>query len=186
VTRRRILLLTALLGPLLMGAAPDDTPALSASPGSTPRGITLPGIDLPRPTQQDIEQLQRAATGGDAAALFKLGQLAGRAGDATAAFEAMRRAADQHFHPAEAALAEMLYRGFGTDPDPPRAAIMARRAADAGDSDGQQVPGWLFAIGAGVEQSWPDAVRWASQAATQGNARTQHLRQAVPAPVDII
>ena len=173
MTRHRLSLLAVLLCPLLMGAAADDPLAPPAGSDRAPRGIALPGLNLPGPTRQQVEQLQRAGIGGDAAALFTLGELAGKAGNASAAFDAMRRAADQHCHPAEGALAEMLYRGFGTDPDAPRAAIMARRSADGGDAGGQQVLGWLFAIGAGVEQSWPDAVRWTSQAAAQGNARAQ-------------
>ena len=50
----------------------------------------------------------------------------------------------QHLPAAEAELAILLYRGDGTDPDPPRAAALARHAADAGRRGRTTCPGGLF------------------------------------------
>jgi len=127
----------AILSLLLMAAASYDPLSDPHPPRLTPSGT-------------DVTELVHAAAAGDAGAAFQLGVLAEKTGDLPTAFAWFNHAAEQGYHPAEAEAAVLLYRGSGTDPDPLRAAILARRAADGGDAHGQAVLGVFFGIGIGV------------------------------------
>jgi len=61
------------------------------------------------------------------------------------------------------------------------AAIWFRKAAEAGNADGQLFLGGLYHDGHGVKQNYAEAEKWLRKAAEQGNANAQTMLQAMHA-----
>ncbi len=88
--------------------------------------------------------------------------------------EALRRAADQGFAPAQVHLGFMYAEGDGVPQDDTEAVRWFRLAADQGHASAQTNLGFMYEKGRGVLQDETEAVRWYRLAADQGNTEAQH------------
>lgn len=68
---------------------------------------------------------------------------------------------------------EKYYYGLGVAENFTEAVKWYKKAAMAGDSDGQFMVGWCYQYGDGVEQSYVKALEWYKKAAEQGNDEAQ-------------
>jgi TPR repeat protein len=82
----------------------------------------------------------------------------------------IKRAAQQHFPPAEFLLGTMYETGFASSKDLVEAGRWYRKAAEAGYAAAQTNLGILYERGDGVPKDLPEAARWYKRAAEQGDA----------------
>lgn len=111
---------------------------------------------------------ERAASGGERAALFNLGMVALEQHDAGAAAAVFRTAAEKGLAPAQAAYGRLLDSGQGVDRDEKEALKWYRMAAEGGDVVGAYQYGSALLRGAeGTEKDPAEAARWFQSAAGQ-------------------
>jgi TPR repeat protein len=117
---------------------------------------------------EPLEDVERRARGGDAAAQYELGTARIAAGDNAGAALWLEQAVAQG-HPAAAYELGVLFEGgLGVPRDYRRAASLYELAARAGRPDAMNNLGALFARGMGVEQDFESAVFWYREAAALG------------------
>ncbi len=124
-------------------------------------------------TPRSLETLQQAATQGERAAQFEMGNRY-LAGDGVAAdnFEAarwFRLAAEQGDNNAQYNLGVMYMQGTGVIADLPQAIDWFRRAAEQGDAPAQFTLATLYANGRGVPRDPVLAHMWFTLAASGGH-----------------
>jgi len=115
------------------------------------------------------------AAAGDVIAQFSLGALLYYGGTDTAqAIEWLRKAAAQHFAPAEFHLGQVYDFGFGAPPDAREALSWYRRAAEHGSAPAQRAIAEFYKKGRGVTADLQEAARWFQRAADADDLRAQY------------
>ena len=94
--------------------------------------------------------------------------------DESKAAELYRRAAEQHYVPAQYNLALLYEEGRGVEQNLATAAKWYQAAADQGDAESQNNLGRLYALGHGLPQDALEAAYWYRKAAEQGNVEGQN------------
>ena len=171
---------TEVADPLLLSQStpPDDpapAPALTTSDAQTP---TQASIAANVNDDRTLEELRRAAVGGDPDAQTTLGVRYFRGNqverDPREAVAWFRRAADQGNPRARYNLGVCYERGEGVQEDPERAAAWYTLAANQNYASAQHNLGNLYAQGRGVDENPELAVAWFQRAADQGLAIAQY------------
>ena len=157
-----------ILDPVLYRIKPDNKS--EASPSDTAISSGSPNID-------DIDEIKKKATQGDARAQSILGVLYdsgnGVEQDHAKAAKWFRLAAKQGDAEAQSILGVLYYSGNGVEQDHAKAAEYFRLAANQGSALAQSTLGVLYDIGKGVEQDHAEAAKWFRLAAKQGETRAQ-------------
>jgi len=96
---------------------------------------------------------------------FSVASKAYASGDLIGSMPVLRRSADAGYAPAQALLAEILYRSEFDE----EAVGYYRKAADQGNADGQFGLGSMYSTGEGVKKDLAAARHWISLAAEQGH-----------------
>jgi localization factor PodJL len=132
--------------------------------------------------------LDRAAKGGFAPAMFRLGALyekgAGVKKDLAAARDHYRAAAEKGHGKAMHNLAVLYAEGVDGAADYRAAAEWFRKGADRGVADSQYNLGILYARGIGVEHNFAEAYKWFSLAAKEGDKDAAKKRDDIAAHLD--
>ena len=110
-----------------------------------------------------------------ACAGFEEGLNAYKAGDFTTAIKEWTPLAETGNAKAQGQLARLYFRGEGVAKDPKQSANWARKAADQGDANGQNLLGIFIAHGeAGFNKDEAEGAKWFTKAAEQGLATAQY------------
>ncbi len=127
----------------------------------------------------DVEDALAAArvraAAGDVVAQFSLGaMLYYGADDTSQAIDWCRRAAAQHYAPAEFHMGQLYDFGFGVRQDDAEALTWYRRAAEHGSAAGQRAVGDFHRKGRHVAADAAEAARWYRRAADGDDLRAQY------------
>jgi uncharacterized protein len=138
--------------------------------------LTRPAIAQ---VDEDVDRALAAArvkaAGGDVVAQFSLGSLLYYGGSDTArAIDWLRKAANQHYAPAEFQMGQLYDFGFGVEQNDVEALAWYRKAAEHGSAAGQRAVGDFYQKGRGVTADLAEAARWFERAAEADDIRAQH------------
>ena len=118
----------------------------------------------------------RKPPAGDAIAQFSLGaMLYYGADDMPQAILWLRKAADQHYAPAEFQMGQLYDFGFGVTPSDEQALAWYRSAAEHGSAAGQRAVGEFYQKGRGIPANPSEAAKWYRRAADADDVRAQYL-----------
>jgi len=133
------------------------------------------GGDQPDPSCKNLPYIEAAGAYGDAKASYQLAQmyfkgLCVRQND-DKGYQLVLIAAMRGYSRAQFVTAGLLNKA-GKDSD---ALVWARRAAEQGDADGQDLSAFLYVSGKGVTHNFKEGAKWALRSAEQGNNAAQGL-----------
>ena len=158
--------------------ATDPRPLSQSTPSDPPDAASTPTtIEAKVDDDRTLEELRRAAVGGDPDAQTTLGVRYHQANqverDLSAAIDWFRRAARQGYARAQYNLGVCYERGEGVEPDPEEAARWYTLAANQNYASAQHNLGTLYEQGVGVDLNAEQAVAWYQRAADQKNTFAQ-------------
>lgn len=170
-------------------SAPPQTAALPppTSPPAPPPAVTPPPSDSAQdfptltqpseapPPSREVDDLEKAARGGDVKAQYELGVIAaqpetGNPDYGKAAYW-FREAAIQGNASAQYNLGVLYEHGFGVSADDVRALLWYHSAAEQGHARAQYNLGVFYAQGRGIPTDYGEAQRWFKRSADQGIAK---------------
>ena len=170
-------------------SAPPQTAALPppTSPPAPPPAVTPPPSDSAQdfptltqpseapPPSREVDDLEKAARGGDVKAQYELGVIAaqpevGNPDYGKAAYW-FREAAVQGNASAQYNLGVLYEHGFGVGADDVRALLWYHSAAEQGHARAQYNLGVFYAQGRGIPTDYGEAQRWFKRSADQGIAK---------------
>jgi uncharacterized protein len=121
-----------------------------------------------------LDAVRARAAAGDVVAQFSLGSLLYSGNPDTAqAIEWIRRAAAQHYAPAEFQMGQVYDFGFGVPKSDSQALEWYRSAAEQGYAAAQRSLGEFYQKGRGVDINLPAALRWYRRAADGDDLQAQ-------------
>jgi len=129
--------------------------------------------------EEDVARVLAAArvraTAGEVVAQFSLGALIYYGEDDTAqALDWFRKAAAQHYAPAEFQMGQLYDFGFGVAQDDGEALSWYRKAAEHGSAAGQRAVGDFYRKGRVVAADAAEAARWYRRGADGDDVRAQY------------
>lgn len=128
-----------------------------------------------REVTRALDAARASAAAGDVVAQFSLGEMLYYGSDDTAqAVEWIRKAAAQHYAPAEYQLAQIYDFGFGAAQNDRQALDWYRQAADHGSAPAQRSVGDFYRKGRVVAADTSEAARWYRRAADGDDVRAQY------------
>ncbi len=152
---------------------PEAQAATATPPAGTAPAVTTPAANaLTVPTGIEPQALVDAANGGDALAVYEVGNRIfdgrGVAANPASSFAWYSKAASMGFAPAEYRLGSLYEKGVGVSVDPAKAVEHYSTAAKAGNISAMHNLAVLFATGTLGAPDFGSAAKWFTEAANHG------------------